>query len=245
MGTPRTKTQYAASLQSPDAVETLRLLTLGAETKPIASIENIFTILEELKASFLPMVYHLDKPLREQMAFSKAKMAVEFRKPKVMVVLNRHDEGRFFSLALDREGLWFAEFPKDGAESEIQRLTSEELATAIMQLIGEAQLLFAMDARKRTSEELAERLPFLDKVFSYMVLLRFVNNCCETVEKVIAEREERFRIMRKRIGLVQEFGAMLDPLKRAGNGKKVLPGYAIWRNHNPSGAGRSTTAYLS
>ena len=224
MGTPKARKKHFSNAQVLEPVsvaQKMRVFALAKQTRAILTSESLEGILETTKEILLPMAWWLDKPFPEHYAFSEEGIsAAHLEKKRVMLVYNGYGHGRFLSLVLERSGMWYVQ-PFNN-EKKVFPVSSRELADIVILRIGElVKCNMTEDEAGRNGVDgvLQEAI---EKLFRYEALLRFIAECHETIEKTIESQEERTRIMRERLDLLDDCAQAFDPLLARGSALELL-----------------------
>lgn len=234
MGSPRKESFGQKELKSPSVAEKIRLLEIGKETGRSLNLERLSEVLEEVKGILLPLVPWLDKPLLLGRQFKGCSVPTLFQKKRAIQLF----EANFLYIWLERSGKWLLWIRGAGEGRFFRDANSRQLAEIILQKSDGVLKEFLRN------QNFLKELVFLKEIALYdAVFLRVLSQFFKAAMALVEEREKRFRIMRERLSLLDDFTQSLDPLISQGK-TVVIKEYSIWRDHE-RGTVRYTGGYLS
>lgn len=234
MGSPKKEKTRQQELKPPTVAEKIRLLEIGKETGRSQDFERLPGILEGVKEILLSLVPWLDKPLFSDNEYLGCFVPERFRRKRGM----RFFGSSFMTIWLERSGRWFLWLHTAAEGRFFQEADSRQLAEIMLQKSDDFLKEFFRD------ENLLVELAFLKEIaLYYAIFLGVLPQFFKTAMALVEEREKRFRIMRERLNLLDDFMQSLDPL--ISQGKTVaIKEYSIWRDHERGTSSRYTGGYL-
>ncbi len=234
MGTPKKEDVRQKELKSPTIAEKIRLFEIGKKTGRSVMLEKLPDILEEVKEIILPLVPLLDKQIFSGNEFLGCFVPERFREKRGMCFFSP----RSMIIWLERSGKWFVWLyvPKP-AGNFFQEADSQQLAVILLQ---ESEGI-----RKESLRGFGflEELIFFKDAALYHALIPYVLSCfSERVAAVLKEKEEKLRIMKERLGLLNDFTQSLDPLTNRSE-RITIKEYSIYRDHK-HGTSNEVSGYL-
>ena len=242
MGTPKTSS-VPQELRRPAIAEKVRLLNFGSAARKKLNLKELPGILQEMKMILFPLVPWLDKPVfSDGGILGNYHPPAAFHKKRAMLIFNGSNYGGFLDIMLERSDAWFVRIhPSDRhGDSSYCEADSVELARLIIQR-KEALLKLSL-GNTNAAEHFTDKVDFLEEIALYNGILQMLSGCFETVAQSLNEREERIRIMRERLALLNDFAESLDPLLAEAR-TMSLPEYSIF-DHHSRGTSRYTGDYF-
>lgn len=207
-------------LSSPSLAFELRLLEMGKETGKKLDVSKLGQALELAKIILWPMVQGLDKEILPKPTgkTQERRGLLLFEDPVAYIWLLR--SGKWLIWALEEGKL-----SKDG-EREFKQCESHQLADF---LIKNQKKLVKKNFKSGFSADILAELPFLKDIAVYSALfIPVFEQFFENASVILDERENRIKIMRERLALLQKFGKSFDLLASQGR-KVILKEYSIWK----------------
>ncbi len=234
MGTPK--------LEPISVSERTRLLMLAAKIAASFNDEEDIRrryadVLEELRAELYSMVQWLDNPLKDQFPFSDPSVPSPAQSRGV-VLINGFGHGTP-SLGLARSGQWILLLHKEH-KAEVKLAESQEVFDSFF---AKEKHIWPAGYPTYSSLEKAKALEFFDGIIRHLRFQKILTLICEGARKVIEEREERFRIMKDKLGFWEVFTKALDPLEY-GEPSSGFEFFSISRK-TEHGTSRSSSDYLT
>lgn len=218
MGMPKRKVvELEKVFESPTLGDRIRLLEFGKETGKALNFAKLPDVLEEVKKILLPIVESLNKSIAFEPYFANNPLPRNFQNRRGVHLF----ESRFMDIWLERSGRWFVRLrAADGG-----RILKEADSLQLAEIIIERQNDFLKDSLRY--KNFLDEIPCLKSIAFYNAMFVYVlKEFFKSADEVIRRREEKTRVMRDWLELMDDFGKSLDPL--VSQGKKVdLKDYGI------------------
>lgn len=233
MGTPK--------LEPIKVSERTRLLMLALKTAASFNDEDIRSryrdILEELRKELYSMVQWLDKPIKDQFPFHHPSVSSPAQLRGV-VLIDGFGHG-IPSLGLARSGRWILLLHKEH-KAEVKLADSQEVLDSFL---AREEHIRPAGYHTYFAPEKAKALDFFDRIIRHLRFQQILTLIYERARKVIEEREERFRVIKDKLGFWEVFTKALDPLEY-GEPAKGFEFFSILVR-NDRGESRSSPDYLT
>ncbi len=214
MGTP--KNSWNNSLKAPSLSEKRLALNLFHQVKMSFKLNDVALVFVAVTSMLLPLVEWLDKTLRNCLDGE-----IEFdgmENHRVMLLFNGYGMG-FQDIMLNRIGYWMVRDDK-----EILTLNPAEFAQFILE---KSDKLLEIVIRDDEMRKFINDNDFLKEIAQRYSLVWFLSRIFENIDKQITEREERIKIMRKRLSVFHDLSESLDPIARKKD-PMYLPNHTIF-----------------
>lgn len=211
----------------PFSVKEMSELLSQAKTSALRfrSVEARVEALEAFRLAILPFTNWLDRPIKE--CFVAFDESAYRHAPKRALRVFKQYGNDLHVVALDRHGNWMTvERVPTSSENltQVRKLSSAALAAKI-----DETRIYILDSipwplcseHLKTIESLGLR-----PIISHCAFLKYLKQGIEELEKTLAEREERMRILRGNLTFLASFATGLDPLVQ--EPKEPLNDFAVF-----------------
>lgn len=240
MGTP--KNVYRGEPEKIPVAEIVRSFAVAQNVARFCTEEKREAALEQLRRWLEPMIEWLDKPVGD-LLYSREERKSVGSKTRVVILFQLPSRNSGFSawFGMNRDGEWLVMernyttgtwkfIPMDGETLERMIWTWRE--NFLGAEVGRVQKLFD-EVMKGESD-----LRFFTR---HACFLGFIRVVVESLNRLLEEREERLRTLRKNLEEIYRFGVALDPLSYSGD--HVLPAYSLFYTR-PGHTSRTSSSYL-
>ncbi len=236
MGTPAKNVRREITPFSPTEMQNLLSL---AEAASINYDSRGFRIkvLEGLRIALLPMAQWLDQPVTD----FGGKFQPADKKTRAMPFVGDHGKG-VPTIALCRNGNWLHLGWEELGSRKATEMTSEELADFIVKH-GERFRSVRWNAEQKIADSIFASVPELKKAMPLLYLMKFTEFGIRNLQKIMAEREARLRILWNRTCFLESgLWSRLDPLTHM-KPRGWLPSYSMYHRHEHGVANASPTYF--